>query len=178
MGSPVSEVGRYGDEAQREVTLSRPFLLGRYAVTFEKYDHFCEETGHEKPKDRGWGRGKRPVINVNWEDASAYCAWLSKATGRLYHLPTEAQWEYACRAGTETPFSLGANVTTDQVNFDGNHPYAGAAKGKYRERIISVGSLPANPWGLHEMHGNVWEWCADWFGGYPSKAVTGPPRTG
>ena len=174
MGSPENEAERRSDEVQHEVTISKPFLLGRYAVTFEEYDHFCEATGRDKPGASGWGRGKRPAINISWDDAAAYCAWLSEATGRHYHLPSEAQWEYACRAGTETPFSYGASITTDQVNFDGNYPYAGTAKGEYRKKTVPVGSLPANPWGLHEMHGNVWEWCADWLGDFSTKAVTDP----
>lgn len=174
MGSPTSEAGRSKREFQHEVTISKPFLLGRHAVTFDEYDHFCETTGHKKPNDQGWERGRHPVINVDWNDANAYCAWLSEVTGRRYHLPSEAQWEYACRAGTRTPFSSGANITTDQVNFDGNYPYGSAAKGEYRTKTVPAGSLPANPWGLHEMHGNVLEWCTDWYGEYPSKAVADP----
>lgn len=175
MGSPTSEVERLAREGpQHKVTLSEPFLLGRYAVTFEEYDHFCEGTCRVKPDDEGWGRGRRPVINVSWEDANAYCVWLGEVTGRRYHLPNEAQWEYACRAGTETPFSFGANVTPEQANFDGSYPYAGTAIGEDRRKTVPVGSLPGNPWGLYEMHGNVWEWCADWLEDYPSKAVTDP----
>ncbi len=89
-------------------------------------------------------------------------------------LPTEAQWEYACRAGTSTPFSFGTTITTEQVNFDGNHPYGGGSRGSYREKTVAVGSLPPNAWGLYEMHGNVWEWCADWYGEYAAGAQTDP----
>ena len=174
MGSPKDESDRSGDEVQHKVRFTKPFLLGCYAVTFDEYDHFCGVTGRIKPEDEGWGRGRLPVINVSHNDAVAYCTWLSEATGRCYHLPSEAQWEYACRAGTETPFSFGANITTDQVNYNGDHPYDGAAKGEHRKKTVPVGSLDPNPWGLHEMHGNVWEWCADWYGRYPSKAATDP----
>lgn len=106
------------------------------------------------------------MVNVSWWEARLYCAWMG---GRL---PTEAEWEYACRAGTETPFSFGKNITPKQANYNGGYPYSGGKKGEYRERTVEVGSLPANPWGLHEMHGNVWEWCVDWFSDYlPGKAV-------
>jgi formylglycine-generating enzyme len=95
-------------------------------------------------------------------------------------LPTEAEWEYACRAGTTTPFSFGEDITPDQVNYDGNYPYHGSQKGRYRGETVEVASLPANPWGLYEIHGNVWEWCQDWYGAYPEGPVTDPtgPATG
>ena len=175
MGSPEDEAGRAEDEGpQHEVFISKPFALGRYAVTFKEFDHFCDATGRERPDDLGCGRGRHPVINVSYHDAAAYCTWLSEATGTRYHLPTEAMWEYACRAGTVTSFSFGANITTDQVNYNGHYPYSGGVKGQYRKQTLPVGSLPANVWGLHEMHGNVWEWCADWYAGYPTDAVTDP----
>lgn len=162
MGSPDDEEGRLATEGpQHEVEISRPFALGRFAVTFEEFDHFCDEAGREKPSDSDWGRSRRPVINVSHLDATAYCAWLSEVTGKLYRLPSEAEWEYACRAGTTAPFSFGDTITTDQVNFDGNHPYADSPKGNFRQQTVPVGDLPPNPWGLFEMHGNIWEWCAD-----------------
>lgn len=118
-----------------------------------------------KPKDQGWGRGRRPVIKVFWSNARKYCAWLSEQTGRAYRLPSEAEWEYACRAGTETPFHFGARLTADQANFYGNSTYNGSAKGEYRKRTVPVGSFPPNAFGLYDMHGNVWEWCQDaWHG--------------
>ena len=98
------------------------------------------------------------MINVSWRDAQVYVEWLSREAGQVYRLPSEAEWEYACRAGTTTPFSFGETITPSQVNYDGNYTYAGSATGVYRKRTVEVGSLPANPWGLHEMHGNVWEW--------------------
>lgn len=181
MGSPENEAERFDWEGpQHEVMISRLFALGRYAVTFEEYDYFCEAAGREQSNDRGWGRGRRPVINVSHDDASAYCAWLSEATGTRYRLPTEAMWEYACRAGTATTFSFGETITPEQVTHDGNYPYGDSPKGLYRQKTVEVGSLPTNPWGLHEMHGNVWEWVSDWNGDYSSDAVTDPegPATG
>jgi len=181
MGSPDKEVQRSGDEGpQHLVTISRPFAIGRYAVTVGEYNAFCVATGRDKPGDQGLGRGRHPVINVTWNDAVAYCQWLSEQTGRSYRLPTEAEWEYACRAGTATAFHFGATVTTDQANYNGNHPYDNGAKGRYREQTVPVGSLPPNPWGLCEVHGNVWEWCQDWFGGYEAGLIADPggPATG
>ena len=110
------------------------------------------------------------MINVSWNDARDFCTWL----GDGYRLPTEAEWEYAARAGTITPFSFGETITTDQVNYHGEFPYGDGAKGLYRKKTVEAGSLPANPWGLHEMHGNVWEWTADWYGDYTSVAQTDP----
>ena len=95
---------------------------------------------------------------MSWNDATAYAEWLSKQTGERYHLPTEAEWECATRAGTTGPFSFSGPITTDKVNYNGNFTYAGSPEGIYREKAVPVGSLPANPWGLHEVHGNLWEW--------------------
>ncbi|MEM7045671.1 MAG: SUMF1/EgtB/PvdO family nonheme iron enzyme, partial [Pseudomonadota bacterium] len=153
MGSPEGEAGRYDDEGpQREVTIGRPFALGRYPVTFDEYDHFCAETRCDKPDDRGWGRGRRPVINVSHSDAEAYCAWLSELTGSGYQLPSEAMWEYACRAWTTTADAFGNGLTREQANFR-----------NLRQETSDVGAYPANAWLLHDMHGNVWEWCQDWY---------------
>ena len=160
MGSPADEPERSDNEGpQHEVRIAAPFAMGVYAVTFEDYERFCDDTKRGKPEDKGWGRGSRPVINVSWEDAQDYCAWLSRQTGRNYRLPSEAEWEYACRAGTDTPFHFGPRITTDQANFDGNYTYNGSAKGEYRTQTVPVGSFPPNAFGLYDMHGNVWEWC-------------------
>nr|VFJ76843.1 MAG: Formylglycine-generating enzyme, required for sulfatase activity, contains SUMF1/FGE domain [Candidatus Kentron sp. FW] len=170
MGSPEDEPGRDSDEGpQHRVRIANPFALGVTQVTFADYDRFAQATGRKLPDDKGWGRDRHPVIRVSWKDARAYAQWLSEETDKEYRLPTEAEWEYAARAGTTTPFSTGDCITTDQANYKGNVDYAncGAKTGVYREKTVPVGSLPANPWGLHEMHGNVWEWTADcWHGDY------------
>ncbi len=169
MGSPPDEAGREEYEGpQHLVTLSQPFALGRYAVTFEEYQYFCQDAEHYYPGDGGWGIAGRPIDIVNYVDAQKYCAWLSSKTGRTYQLPTEAMWEYACRAGTTTPFNTGQEITTFQANF------MGRPEGVFRGVTSPVGSFPPNPWGLHEMHGNAAEWCADWYGPYALDAVTDP----
>lgn len=175
MGAPESEEGSQdGERPQHEVTIAYPFAMGQHAVTFAQWDAALAAGAKlEKPGDRGWGRGDRPVINVSWEDAQAYLAWLNdKAglTGRpdAYRLPSEAEWEYACRAktqidGTATPFSFGETISTDQANYDGNFIYGSGKKGEYHQKTLPVGSFPANPFGLFDMHGNVCEWCEDSF---------------
>ena len=167
MGSPETEFDRGDDEEQHTVTLSG-FKMSKYEVTFEQYDAFCEATKREKPSDNGWGRGKLPVINVSWNDAYAFATWLG------YRLPTEAEWEYACRAGSITPFNTGNNLSTSQANYDGNYPYNNNANGIYLEKTKEVGSFAPNAWGLYDMHGNVWEWCSDWYAAYQSTAQTNP----
>ncbi len=163
MGSPPDEEGR--DEykgPQHPVTIPQPFAIGRYAVTFAEWGAAVAAGGvKHKPKDRRWGRGDRPVINVKWRDAQAYITWLRKVTGKAYRLPNEAEWEYAARAGTMTPFWLGASISTDQANYNGNYTYGGGKKGEYREKTLPVKSFEPNPWGLYQVHGNVWEWCED-----------------
>lgn len=117
----------------------------------------------------------RPVERVSWEDAQAFIAKVNGLKPELnLCLPTEAQWEYACRAGTATSFSFGENITPEQVNYNGNNPYHNGKKGQFREETVAVRSLPANPWGLYEMHGNVDEWCNDWYGTFRSEAVSDP----
>lgn len=166
MGSPPGEEGRDADEGpQRRVTIARPFAVGRFEVTFAEWNACVTGggCGGHKPSDGGWGRGRRPVIDVSWDDAKAYVAWLGRETGQPYRLLSEAEWEYVARAGTTTPFWPGTTISTDQANYDGNSVYGSGRKGEYRERTVEVGTLPANPWGLHEVHGNVWEWVEDCY---------------
>ncbi|WP_089728044.1 SUMF1/EgtB/PvdO family nonheme iron enzyme [Candidatus Thiosymbion oneisti] len=170
MGSPATEPERSDDEGPvHRVTLDS-FAMGRTEVTFAEYDRFAAARGRKKPNDEDWGRGEQPVINVSWDDATAYVDWLSDQTGERYRLPTEAEWEYAARAGTRTPFWTGDCIHTDQANYDGeNYDYndCGAKTGVYRGQTVPAGSLPANPWGLHEIAGNIWEWTQDcWHKNY------------
>ena len=167
MGSPFSEISRSDDEIQHQITLSA-FKMSKNEITFAQYDVFCEKTVREKPSDNGWGRGTRPVINVSWDDASAFANWMG------CRLPSEAEWEYACRAGKTTPFNTGNNLTTNQANYNGNYPYNNNPKGNDLQKTMPVGSYSPNSWGLNDMHGNVWEWCSDWYGNYPSSSQTNP----
>ena len=174
MGSPDNEPQRYSNEGpQHKVTIPRPFAIGRFPVTFEEWDAALAAGGvnHNLP-DAGWGRARRPVINVSWTDANSYIAWLNgKAPGRPYRLLSEAEWEYACRAGTDTPFWWGSSTTPGQANYNGDYAYAGGgAKGEYCKKTVPVESFAANPWGLHQVHGNIWEWCEDcWNKNYKDK---------
>lgn len=178
MGSPLSEEGRYTDEDPRHlVTLTRPYYLGMYQITQAE---FTEVMGQNPSHFSSSGPGRQqvrhldtqsfPVESVSWEDATEFCLRLSarkdeKAAGRLYRLPTEAEWEYACRAGVSTlaPFHVGFSLSSLQANFDGGSPYGDAPLGPNLQRTCSVGSYPPNAFGLYDMHGNVWEWCSDWF---------------
>jgi formylglycine-generating enzyme required for sulfatase activity len=180
MGSPASEEQRWdGEGPQREVTIAAPFAVGKFELTFDEWDACVADVGCNgyRPDDASWGRGNRPVINVSWDDAKAYVAWLARTTGEEYRLLSEAEWEYAARAGTTTPFSTGRTITTDQANFNGNYTYGGSRKGVYREKTVAVGAFAANPFGLYDIHGNVWEWVEDCYhrsyGGAPSD---GSPR--
>jgi len=152
MGSPESETGRYDDERQHEVQIRHGFWMGRYEVTFAQYDAFCKATHHLRALDGGWGRGNQPVINVSWHDAAAFARWLSEQTGHHYRLPTEAEWEYAARAGTTTAFSFG-----DDPGIADEYAWSSLNAGR---RAHPVGQKKPNPWGLYDMHGNVWEWTA------------------
>ncbi|HMQ14233.1 MAG TPA: formylglycine-generating enzyme family protein [Candidatus Competibacter phosphatis] len=181
MGSPSDEPERRDGEHQHEVEIS-PFALGKYAVTFDEYDRFAHAKGRTLPNDKGWGRERRPVINVSWLNAVAFADWLSEQTGQTYRLPTEAEWEYACRAATTTPFCFGATIGTEQANYNGEYTYGGGQKGVYRQKTVEVGQFPANAWGLYEMHGNVWEWTGseyeESYSGAELRVVSDPNAGG
>lgn len=155
MGSPDGEEKRRNNESpQHQVTLPS-FFMSRYTVTQAQYQVI---TRKNPSKFKG---ENRPVDCVSWNDAAKFCQKLSQKTGRNYRLPTEAEWEYACRAGTTTPFHFGDNITTDLANYDGNYIYTSTAKGTFRKETTEVGTFPPNAFGLYDMHGNVWEWCQD-----------------
>lgn len=171
MGSLATEQGRKDDEIQHEVTLSA-FKMSKYPVTFEQYDLFCDATGRKKT----WGnvQGNHPVSQVTWYDANAFAEWMG------CRLPSEAEWEYAARANTTTPFYTGDCLTTDQANFNGIEPYSKCEEGKFRSEVMPVGSFPPNAFGLYDMHGNIWEWTNDWYDEYDVNKKTNPkgPDTG
>jgi formylglycine-generating enzyme required for sulfatase activity len=165
MGSPPGERGANDDERpQIEVAITAPFALGKFEVTFAEWDACVAEGGcRHRPSDRGFGRGRMPAVNVSWHDAVEYVAWLARKTGKPYRLPSEAEWEYAARAGTTTPFFTGETISTDQANYDGTIVYGDWPRGEFRGRPLAVGSFPPNPFGLHDMPGNVVEWVADCY---------------
>jgi formylglycine-generating enzyme required for sulfatase activity len=143
------------------VRIPRPFAMGRYAVTFDEYDLFARAMGRTPPDDEGWGGSRRPVIYVSWEDAVAYTKWLSEQTGKRYRLPTEAEWEYAVRAGTETAYWWGDEVRKNRANC------ANCGSEWDNKQTAPVGSFAPNPWGLYDTVGNVWEWVQDcWHESY------------
>ena len=134
------------------------YYIGKYEVTFDEYDHYCETNNKAKPSDSNWGRGRRPVINVSWNDAVAYCEWLSEKTGKKYRLPTEAEWEKAARGGLSgKKYPNGDHLDSTKANYNGS-----SSGEEYLEKTAPVGSYLANGYGLYDMAGNVWEWCNDW----------------
>ncbi|MDF5712806.1 MAG: formylglycine-generating enzyme family protein [Rhizonema sp. NSF051] len=155
MGSPPGEEGGDSSERPQHSVTIQPFFMGKYTVTQEQYQAVM---GNNPSNFKG---AKKPVENVSWDQATKFCAKLSKSGRTTYRLPSEAEWEYACRAGTTTPFYFGPTITTALVNYDGNYPYGYAPKGEYREQTTNVGSFPPNAFGLYDMHGNIWEWCLD-----------------
>ena len=174
MGSPDSEWGRFHNEGpQRQVTIPEPFAVGVYEVTFEEWDACVNDGGCNgyQPDGEGWGREARPVINVSWDDARAYVSWLSQRTGQRYRLLSESEWEYVARAGTMEPFHTGGTISADQANYDSSYTYGSGRKGRYRGRTVQVGTFSPNAFGLHEVHGNVWEWTQDCW----NENYTGAP---
>jgi formylglycine-generating enzyme required for sulfatase activity len=184
MGSPADEAERDEVEIQHEVTISKPFYLGVYEVTQREFNQLMAATvkrGAIFDTKRGGGPDF-PMENITWGEAVAFCNTLSglpeeKKAGRRYRLPTEAEWEYACRAGTTTPFASGKAFSSKEANCNGNYPYGGADKGPFLSQTAKVGSYAPNAWGLYDMHGNVAEWCADFYDkDYYRKSPKADPR--
>ena len=176
-GSPAFEESRKGAEGPRhEVTISQPLAVGIYEVTFAQWEACVRDGGCRgyRPGDEGWNRGQQPVINVSWEDAQAYVAWLSEQTDLPYRLLSEVEWEYVARAGTQTPFHTGETITPQQANYYSKYSYKGGRVGPSREQPVSVGSFQPNAFGLYDMHGNVWEWVQDCW----NMNYAGAPRNG
>jgi formylglycine-generating enzyme required for sulfatase activity len=178
MGAPENEFGHQSYESpQHPVTITRPFAAGKFALTFTEWEACVNDggCGSYTPNDRGWGRNNRPVINVSWNDAKAYAAWLSRKTGQNYRLLSEAEWEYAARAGSQTPFWWGSTITPNQANYDGTADiYKGGEKGEYRQQTMPANSFQPNPWGLYQVHGNVWQWVEDcWHDNYEGAPTDG-----
>jgi formylglycine-generating enzyme required for sulfatase activity len=191
MGSPPEEENRSEDEELHEVEITRPFWLGVFPVTQGQWravmgdnPSWFSASGRGKDKVQGLDTDDFPVEQVSWEDAQTFLKKLAekaeeKKNGREYRLPSEAEWEYSCRGGADVkyPFSFNTpstSLSSTQANFDGNYPYGGAAEGPYPERTSEVGSYEANPFGLFDMHGNVEEWCSDWFDDYEAGPATDP----
>jgi len=185
MGSPGTEAERDIDEVLHQVTVSS-FYMGKYEVTQGEYQKIM------KDNPANFTGKKLPVESVSWYDAITYCNKLSERLGLTpayiidgtavmwdknangYRLPTEAEWEYACRAGTITPFNTGTNIGTEEANYDGTYPYNNNAQGTFFEKTMPAGTFPANSWGLYDMHGNVYEWCWDWYAYYSPGEQTDP----
>jgi formylglycine-generating enzyme required for sulfatase activity len=186
MGSPVDEPERASDEGPQHRVRLEWFLMGQTPITQAQWRAVARLV---PPVGQRWQRelplnpsrfadqpdsDQRPVERVSWQDAIEFCRRLSEFTGDVYTLPSEAQWEYACRAGTTTPFAFGETITPELANYDANCTYANGPNGEYRQQTTPVGSFPANAWGLQDMHGNVWEWCLDcWHANYQDAPFDG-----
>ena len=154
----------------RKVTIAKPFAVGKFELTFAEWDSCVAEGGcwtNKSPVDQGWGRGRRPVIGVSWNDAKGYLFWLSQKTGKSYRLLSEAEWEYAARAGTTTPYAFGPVLTQQQAQFS-------AVSWADAGRTVEVGTFAPNAFGIHDMHGNAWEWVEDcWHASYNGTPTDG-----
>ena len=174
MGSADSESGHYDDEGPVRGVSVAAFALGRYAVTFAEYDRFAQATARELPDDEGWGRSTRPVINVSWEDTTAYARWLSEETGATYRLPSEAEWEYAARSGSTARYWWGDAISRENEVMAN---CAGCGSEWGGEQTAPVGSFAVNGFGLYDLHGNVWEWTQDcWHKNYRDAPLDARPR--
>jgi formylglycine-generating enzyme required for sulfatase activity len=177
MGSSDSEQVHDPDERpQHGVKFTTPFAVGRFAVTFEEWDACVADggCGGHRPPDHDWGRGRRPVTNVSWDDANTYTAWLSEKTGWRYRLLSEAEREYVTRAGRTSVFWWGSSISTSQANYDGDFTYGDDARGEYRGKTLVVDAFLPNPWGLYQTHGNVYEWVEDCY----HESYVGAPVNG
>jgi formylglycine-generating enzyme required for sulfatase activity len=168
MGSPSTEEGRFVDEIPCRVTLTKGYWLGKYEVTQVQWMSVMSNNPSYFKGD------EKPVENVTWEECQNFIKKVNKYAECGARLPTEAEWEYACRAGTTTPYSWGYTLNGDRANCDGNFPYGTTRNGPYRESTVRVGSYSQNNWGFCDMHGNVYEWCMDWYGSYSSKDKSDP----
>jgi formylglycine-generating enzyme required for sulfatase activity len=177
MGSPDGEKSRRDSESPQHEVSVPDFFLGKFTVTQAQWRAVAQLPQINRSLNADPSRFKgdnRPVEQVSWDEAQEFCVRLSQATGKAYRLPSEAQWEYACRAGSTMPFAFGATLNTDIANYDGNHIYGNGKKGVWREQTVDVGSFPPNAWGLYDMHGNVWEWCEDsWHNNYNGAPTDG-----
>ena len=165
--------GDSDEKPAHEVSIPKPFAIGKFEVTFAEWEACAADGGclrNKSPSDEGWGKGRRPVINISWNDAKEYLTWLSQKTGKSYRFLTEAEWEYAARAGTKTRYAFGDSIDKLQAQFSNGKPGTG--------RTVEVGSFAANAWGLHDMHGNVWEWVEDcYLPNYVEAPSDGSART-
>lgn len=183
MGCLEEEDCRDEELPVREVSVAK-FAMGKYEVTFAEYDKFAKATERRPPNDFGWGRDDQPVINVSWNDAKAYVDWLSQETGEHYRLPSEAEWEYAARAGSKTTFSFGKDVAelceySNHADSSTKYSWSNAScSDDVAAQPATVGNYKANSWGLHDMHGNVWEWVEDcWHKDYTKAPSDSRART-
>jgi formylglycine-generating enzyme required for sulfatase activity len=166
-GSPVTESGHQDDETLYPVRLAQPLYMAVYEVTRAQWDAVMHPEEAAPPAD-----GDLPVINITWHDARQFLDRLNHGQTWRFRLPSEVEWEYACRAGTTTPYSTGAYLSTTEANYNGDFPLPGQTPGENRGEVVRVGSFPANPWGLFDMHGNVWEWTNDAYDG-TQKVIRG-----
>jgi uncharacterized protein (TIGR02996 family) len=174
MGSPAGEGPLPDSERPHRVTLTRGYWLGTCPVTQAQWQAV---TGGNPSRFKAKGR---PVERVTWDDCRQFCGLAARRTGFPFRPPTEAEWERACRSGTTTPFFFGGTISTDLANYNGGHVYGKGPKGVFRNRTTLPGTFPPNAWGLYDTHGNVWEWCSDWYGPYPQAEIKDPlsPDTG
>jgi len=171
MGSPKTEENRFSDEGPQHNVTIPSFFMGKYPITQVQWEAVM---GNNPSYFKGKNTKNRSVESISWDDVEKFCEKLSEITGKTYRMPSEAEWEYACRAGTTTPFYFGETITSDLANYNGSYTYANGPKGTYRKKTTDVGSFPPNNFGLYDMHGNVLEWCADpWHENYEGAPTDG-----